>query len=172
MANCNHCNIPENERIFEDGNAIVTLSPKPAGPGHVLVIPKEHFTILEQIPDFIAGHLFSIANKMSTTLFERMRVNGTNVIAQNGIAAGQKIAHFAINVIPRTENDGLGFNWQPVELSEEELATVELQLKEESKSIGDFEKEKKKPIKVEDKQKELVSGSKEDYKLRQLRRLP
>ena len=91
---------------------------------------------------------------MSTTLFERMQVNGTNVIAQNGIAAGQKIAHFAINVIPRTENDGLGFNWQPVELSEEELATVELQLKEESKSIGDFEKEEKKPIKVEDKQKE------------------
>ena len=172
MANCDHCNIPENERIFEDGNAIVTLSPQPAGPGHVLVIPNEHFTILEQVPDFIAGHLFSIANKMSTTLFERMRVNGTNVIAQNGIAAGQKIAHFAINVIPRTENDGLGFNWQPVEVSEEELATVELQLKEESKSIGDFEKEGKKPIKVEDKQKELVSGSKEDYKLRQLRRLP
>ena len=172
MADCDHCNIPENERIFEDETAIVALSSKPASPGHVLVIPKEHFTILEQIPDFIAGHLFSVANKISTTIFERMRVNGTNVIAQNGIAAGQKIAHFALNVIPRTENDGLGFNWPPVEASEEELDTVQLQLKEESKGIGDFEREKKEPIKIEDEKKELISGSEEDYKLRQLRRLP
>ena len=76
MANCDHCNIPENERIFEDGNAIVTLSPQPAGPGHVLVIPKEHFTILEQIPDFIAGHLFSIANKC-----QRHFLNGCRLMA-------------------------------------------------------------------------------------------
>ena len=136
-----------------------------------MVVPKEHFTILEQVPDFITGHLFSIANRISTAIFERMRVQGTNIIAENGIAAGQKIAHFAINVIPRSDNDGLGFNWEPVQTSEDELSTVELQLKEESKDIGDFEKEKKEPIKA-DVSKEVIQSSEEDYKLRQLRRMP
>ena len=171
MADCEYCRIPENERIFEDDKAIVALSPAPCSPGHVLVVPKEHFTILEQVPDFITGHLFSIANRISTAIFERMRVQGTNIIAENGIAAGQKIAHFAISVIPRSDNDGLGFNWEPVQSSEDELSTVELQLKEESKDVGDFEKEKKEPIKA-DVSKEVIQSSEEDYKLRQLRRMP
>ena len=171
MPDCDHCNIPDNEKIFEDDEAIVARSPEPCSPGHVLIVPKEHFTILEQIPDFITGHLFSIANRMSTAIFERMKVHGTNVIAQNGVAAGQKIAHFAINVIPRSENDGLGFNWQPIQISDEDLSTTELQLKEESKKIGDFQKEKKEPIKLDDK-KETIKSNAEDYKLRQLRRIP
>ena len=159
------------EKLFEDDKAAVVPSKNPASRGHVLVMPKEHFTILEQIPDFLAGHLFSIANKASTAIFETLRVNGTNIIIENGIAAGQKIAHFSINVIPRSENDGIGFIWQPIQVSDDEMSSAELQLKEHTKNVGAFQKEEKKVIEVNDRE-EVMPGDEEDYLLRQLRRIP
>ncbi len=159
------------EKLLEDDKAAVVPSRNPASRGHALVIPKEHFTIMEQIPDFLAGHLFSIANRVSTSMFEMLRVHGTNIIIENGIAAGQKIAHFSINVIPRSENDGIGFIWQPMQVSDEELSGIELQLKEHTKNIGVFQKEEKKVMEVNDRE-ELMPADDEDYLLRQLRRLP
>ena len=172
MAKCDYCELAEkSEKIFEDEKAFAVLAQNPASLGHILVISKEHFTILEQVPDFLAGRLFSIANEISTKIFETMRVHGTNLIVQNGLAASQKIPHFAINIIPRAENDGLGFNWQPIQVSDDDMSTVELQLKEETGKIGGFEKSEKKAIEIND-EKKVISSSEDDYLLRQLRRIP
>ncbi len=159
------------EKLFEDEKVAVVPSRNPASRGHALVIPKEHFTIMEQIPDFLAGHLFSIANKVSTSILETLRTHGTNIIIENGIAAGQKIAHFSINVIPRSENDGIGFIWQPMQVSDEELSGIELQLKEHTKNIGVFQKEEKKVMEVSGKE-DVIPANDEDYLLRQMRRIP
>ncbi len=173
MAECDFCSLAEKgEKIYEDDKSVAIASPMPASKGHVLVIPKEHFTILEQIPDFIAGHLFVLANKISTVMFETMRVHGTNVIIENGSAAGQKFAHFSINVIPRSENDGLGFSWTPKKLSDEEMSSAELQLKEHTKNVGGFEKEENKPIMLDETKTTVLPVTENDYLLRQLRRIP
>ncbi|MAG15866.1 hypothetical protein CMO88_02290 [Candidatus Woesearchaeota archaeon] len=170
--NCDYCEIVEKgEKLFEDDKLVVALSPVPASLGHVLVIPKEHFTILEQIPDFIAGHLFNVTNTVSTSVFETLRVHGINIIIENGISAGQRIAHFAINIVPRSENDGLGFNWTPKKFDDEEMSTVELQLKEQTDTIGGFEKEEKKALTVDDAH-ETIPTNEDDYMLKQLNRLP
>ncbi|MBI2664357.1 HIT family protein [Candidatus Woesearchaeota archaeon] len=172
MAKCDYCEIAESgTHIYEDDRVVVALSPEPASLGHVLVLPKDHLTILEQVPDFLAGHLFSVANAVSTSIFETLRVHGTNIIIENGLAAGQKIAHFAINIIPRSENDGMGFNWAPKRLSEDDLSTIELQLKEQTRNIGGFQKNEKKPLTINDEDKTLDS-SEGDYMMRQLDRLP
>ncbi len=163
--------VEKGEKLFEDEKVAVVPSSRPASRGHVLVIPKEHYTILEQIPDFLAGHLFSTANRVSTAIFEMLRVNGTNIIIENGIAAGQRVAHFAINIIPRSENDGLGFVWQPKQIADDEMSAAELQLKEQTRNVGGFQKEEKKAIEVNDKE-EVIPVDDSDYLLRQLRRVP
>ena len=171
MTECDYCKLIETGNvIYDDNKVVVALAPTPASLGHVIIIPKEHFTILEQMPDFIAGHMFSVANKVSTAIFETLRVHGTNIIIENGVSAGQRIAHFAINVIPRSENDGLGFNWMPKHLSDDDMSTAELQLKEHTKNVGVFEPEKK-AIKFDETQ-ETIPSNDEDYTLRQLRRIP
>lgn len=172
MAECDLCEIAEKgEKIFEDGKSFAAMSPEPASRGHAIIAPKEHFTILEQVPDFITGHLFSLANKISTAMFETLRVHGTNIIIENGSAAGQKVAHVSINVIPRSENDGLGFSWTPTTVSDEEMSAAELQLNEETANIGGFRKEETKLIAVE-KEETVIPETEEDYQLRQLRRIP
>ena len=170
MEDCGYCNVSDSEKIFEDDISIIAFHPKPAVPGHLLVIPKQHFTIFEQVPDDVAGHLFSVANNALTAIFEKTRASGTNLIVENGTAAGQKTAHFTINVLPRTENDGLEFDWDTADTTEEQLSSVELRIKNEHENPGDFEA-KKEPIRV-DYKKEIIPDSEEDYKLKQLRRFP
>ena len=172
MVECDFCRFADSEFVvFEDAKVVAVLTQSPANPGHVIVVPREHFTILEQVPDFVAGHLFAVANRISTAMFEVLRSTGTNIIVENGVCAGQKIPHLGINIIPRMENDGLGFAWPPLKLSEDDFSNAEFQLKEAAKNIGGFEKEKPTTINA-DKKTELLSPDEDDYLVRQLRRIP
>ncbi len=167
---CQYCeSIRKGEGVvYSDESAAIMLHRAPAMPGHLIVLPKEHFTILEQTPDAVVKSLSALANKASTLLFQVLGASGTNVIIENGIAAEQQIPHLSINIIPRVDGDGLNFQWQPKKLSDEQMGLAELQLKEQAKSIG-VEAEKKVPIKIE----ETPSTVKKDSCLtRQLRRRP
>ncbi|MFC1752344.1 HIT family protein [Thermoproteota archaeon] len=171
---CPYCQIiwdKEKKKIYEDDKVVAVLEQKPSSQGHVLVMPKEHYPIIEQVPDFLVSHVFAIANKISVALFESLNAQGTNIIVNNGIAAGQESAHFLINVIARREGDGLDFQWQPKQLSEEEMSTIELQIKEQTKSIGEFEGEKAKPIEMDGKAKK-ISGDEDNYMWKRFMKMP
>lgn len=171
---CNVCDLIKGRQglLFEDEQMAIMLAPKPAMAGHVWLVPKQHSAILEQIPDFVIGKLFDKANKVSISVFETLGAEGTNIIVNNGIAAGQTTNHCIVNVLPRRENDGLNFQWQTRQLSEEEMSTIELKLKDECKNIGVFEKEKPKP--KEEKKPEEVKAAQDEinYMLKQLDRIP
>lgn len=162
------------ERVYEDKELIAVVHPKPAVPGHLLVIPKKHYPIIEQIPDYEVSHLFNVANKLSVAVFEASQSQGTNIILQNGIAAGQEIPHVCLHIIPRTEGDGIDFQWKPKQLTQEEMSAVETKLKSAAKEIGIFETEKKKePVKIEKKLKTIKdTEDRENYLIKQLERLP
>jgi len=173
---CLLCQIISNKipsyKIYEDDLTLAVLDVNGANPGHCFVIPKNHYPIMEQVPDEELGHHFSIANKISSAIFDILKVQGTNLFVRNGIPAGQKVAHFMINVIPRGENDGVNLQWKPKQLSEEEISTVELKLKEQIKGKG-VEKQQKTPMVVEEMQKpEPIADEEDDYIMRQLRRIP
>ena len=128
MNECEFCSLmgKEENRVYEDDKSAAVLYPKPAVLGHIIVFAKEHTTIIEQTPDYIVAHLAKIANRISTALFDALKSQGTNIIIANGLAAGQTTPHFAINIIPRLVNDGLSFNWQPRQVKEEAMDTIEL----------------------------------------------
>lgn len=159
------------KKIYEDDTAVAVIDVNGANPGHCFLIPKNHYPILEQVPDAEIGKLFNAANKISGVIFDSLGVQGTNLFVANGIPAGQTVAHFTINIIPRKENDGINLQWQPKQLGEEEMSTIELKLREQTKSIGSFDKEEKKPRIREPKQRAL-SDEEEEYFTRQMRRLP
>ena len=168
---CKICEKIEKEkelRIYEDNEVAAFLEEKPAVPGQILLLTKQHFPILEQLPDKLIGTIFTIANKLSSVLFDSIGCHGTNILINNGIAAGQKHSHFSLNMIPRTENDNIDLEWQPKQLSEEEISTTELKLKEHTASIGIIEQEKEKPIEIE-KKSDSIKG-KDNYLLKHLRR--
>lgn len=159
------------KKVYEDDLVMAVLDVNGANPGHCFIMPKNHYPIIEQVPDSEIGKMFQVSNKISTAIFETLGAQGTNIFVANGIPAGQTVAHFMINVIPRKENDGINLQWQPKQLSEEEMSTVELKLKEQSKNIGNFEKEKKAP-KISAPKPVVLSDEEEEYFSRQIRRIP
>ncbi len=169
----------ESKKIYEDEEVIAILDFNGANPGHSFIIPKEHIPIFEQIPQNLIGRLFNVANKISSSIFETLKVQGTNIFVTNGISAGQKAAHFIINVIPRKENDGINLGWQPKQLNEEEMSTVELKIKEALSNVGVATAVKsQQPAAVKQEKKEQSNEQQEkvseedDYLIRQLRRIP
>jgi histidine triad (HIT) family protein len=172
--NCSVCDQVKEKRglLFEDDDIAIILAPKPAVAGHAWLVPKKHAAILEQVPDPVVGKLLDKANKVSIAVFETLGAQGTNIIISNGVAAGQAENHCAVNVLPRRENDGLDFTWQTKQLSEEEMSTIELKLKDETKNIGAFEQEKPKP-KEAPKPEEIKKAEDEiNYLIEQLKRVP
>lgn len=169
---CQYCDaIAKKERVvFEDDDAAIMLHPSPAMPGHVIALPKQHFTILEQTPDTIVRKLAALANKASTALVNVLGATGTNVIVENGTAAEQQVPHISVNIIPRVDGDGLNFQWNPKKISDEQMSLIELQMKENTKSLG-VEEEKKEPLNIDDAKKaEPVKN--DDYRVKQLKRRP
>ena len=174
MSDCQVCELKKSkDLLYEDKTVFALLHPEPAGIGHIIVAPKKHYQIVEQMPDYEFAHLFDIANKLSSAVFEGIGAQGTNIMIQNGVEAGQGIPHVLLHIIPRRENDGLDFQWPPKQLTEEQISTVELQLKEEAKNIGGFEKSQKtEPIKLDKKREQIKMSDQENYLIKQLRRIP
>lgn len=172
---CIICKILEGQipskKLYEDEDILAILDFNGANPGHCFVIPKQHIPIMEQVPPHLVGRLFNVANKISSAIFETLKVQGTNIFVANGVPAGQKVAHFMINIIPRKENDGINLQWQPRQLSEEEMSTVELKIKEEIGNIGIGETPKVEKPKATEQITEEISGE-DNYLVKQLRRIP
>lgn len=169
---CEICNQIKSRKgiLYQDESLVAMLAPKPAAAGHVYVVPKKHVTILEQVPDKTIGQIFAKANKISMACFDSLGVQGTNLVIQNGIPAGQQHNHCILHIIPRKDKDGLNLAWQPKQLTEEEMSTAEIQIKENTGQVGIFEKEPEKPAEAE-KPKE-IEEKEEDYRTKHLERLP
>ncbi|MEK6857207.1 MAG: HIT domain-containing protein [Nanoarchaeota archaeon] len=96
------------KKVFEDDKVIAVLDINPGNPGHMLVIPKEHYSIMPQIPDSELEHFGMVAKGLSRSAISGLKAQGTTVFIANGVAAGQRAQHFMMHVIPRLEEDGIG----------------------------------------------------------------
>ncbi len=174
MADCNICTAISAKMnvVYEDEKVIALLHPQGAAPGHMLVLPRQHAALLELLPDYVVGALWTKANQLGKCLIDGLGMQGSNLIVQNGLAAGQQHSHAMLHVIPRKENDGMQFLWRPRQIGEEEFSTVELKLKEETKNMGQFEREKPKPIELKPAEKVEQKQGEIDWRIRHLRRIP
>ncbi len=130
---CPFCNIAQgkipSKVIFEDNEIMAVLDINPATKGHAIVFPKEHFETTSQMPDKMAGKIFTLANKISKKAIDAVKAEGTNIIASNGAIAGQNLGHAMIHVIPRFKDDGLSFLWQGKRADEKELEKLQKDMK-------------------------------------------
>jgi histidine triad (HIT) family protein len=175
---CEYCDIIDGARsawkLYEDDKVIAVLSESPATFGHILAMPKHHHQIIEQVPDYIISHLFGIVNKILIAAFEALGAHGTNILINNGPPAGQTSSHFLVHIVPRRENDSINLQWQPKSFSQDQLSTIELELNEFTKNIGDFEKEKPKPINLDEETppSDHLESEETSYQVRHLTRIP
>ena len=126
--NCIFCKIAGGEipsaTLYEDEDFRVFLDLGPASKGHALIVPKEHYANLYEIPDEIASKAIILAKKMITKLTDILRCDGYNIVQNNGEAAGQTVLHFHIHLIPRYKDDEVGLGWKMGTLSDEDREEI------------------------------------------------
>ena len=91
---------------FEDADVVAFLDIQPVNAGHVLVVPRDHYESLEDIPHALAMHLFEVAMELAPVVKQVGGADGLNVVVNSGAAAGQDVFHYHVHVIPRRGGDG------------------------------------------------------------------
>ena len=103
--------------------------PTPPARGHTLVIPKEPYEHLDDMPAEIASDVFGVVHELTPVIENAVDADATTVGMNNGEAAGQEVPHAHAHIIPRFDGDGGGpihaVSPNRPELSEEELNEIE-----------------------------------------------
>ena len=125
---CIFCKIANGEipsrTLYEDGDYRVILDLGPATRGHCLVLPKEHYANIYEIPADKAAGAMRIGQQMAVRMRDRLHTDGVNLVQNNGEAAGQTVPHFHLHIIPRYQGDGQNILWKPGKASDEELDAI------------------------------------------------
>ncbi len=125
---CIFCRIAAGEipskTLYEDDEFRVILDLGPATKGHALILPKNHYRNLFELPKEQAEKAIVLAKKMALRMQEKLHCDGLNLVQNNGETAGQTVFHFHIHLIPRYEGDGQVIGWKPGKSEDAELEAV------------------------------------------------
>lgn len=121
MKDCIFCKIIEGElpsrTYYEDELVKIIMNINPATDGHLLVLPKKHYTNMFDLDEKIFTHSVKLVKeKIYKDLKERLHCDGLT-LAQNN-EYGQEIKHYHIHLIPRYENDNADFNYDKTRISD------------------------------------------------------
>lgn len=126
--NCIFCKIAAGEipskTLYEDDNFRVILDLNPATRGHGLILPKNHYANLYELPEETAGEVMKLAKKMAQIMTDKLKCDGFNLVQNNGEQAGQTVFHFHMHLIPRYKDDGQVLGWKEQSTTQEELEEV------------------------------------------------
>ena len=106
--NCIFCKIAAGEipskTLYEDEQFRVILDLGPAAKGHALILPKEHYANIYEIPDEVAASAMKLAKKMAISMTEKLGCDGFNLVQNNNEVAGQTVFHFHLHLISLYHN--------------------------------------------------------------------
>lgn len=109
---CVFCAIAAGEipcfKVYEDEQFLAYLDINPFSHGHVLVIPKEHYPSLLEIPEELLAALMLRVKKIAAHLKAALPCDGFNILQNNGECAGQSVHHIHFHIIPRFTDETAG----------------------------------------------------------------
>ena len=124
---CIFCKIASKEIpakiLVETESCVGFLDAFPLAKGHALIIPKNHYEKIQDLPADVNNEIFSTVHKLISRVDS---LTGATLVAiHNGKDSGQEIPHVHVHLIPRSKDDSAGavhsmFSKTP-ELSESEI---------------------------------------------------
>lgn len=103
---CLFCNPPKTlDLLTESATAYAMFDGYPISKGHTLVIPKRHIANYFDLPFKEQTACWLMANKVREILSKEFACDGFNVGMNIDKAAGQKMKHASIHIIPRYRGD-------------------------------------------------------------------
>jgi histidine triad (HIT) family protein len=155
-------------KVYEDEHVVAVLDINPANPGHILLITKEHYVVMPQIPDDVVAHIGMVTKGLSHALLRALKAQGTTIFVANGVTAGQRAQHFMLHIIPRMEQDGITIDYPEHDISDADYKKVLDALRAGIvKSLGQIEgleEESEKAEEMQEEAEEKVAEKEEEKK--------
>lgn len=96
--------------VLADDLLVAFLDARPVFKGHVLVVPRQHYVALADLPGELLAPYFAAVQLVSARLPDALGAQGSFVAINNVVS--QSVPHLHTHVVPRTKGDGLrGFFW-------------------------------------------------------------
>ncbi len=112
---CIFCRIAAGEipaaKVLEDEFALAFMDVGPLAEGHVLLIPREHYVTVDEMPADLAGAVLGHVPALARAVRRATGCEGLNVLQNNGRVAHQVVPHVHFHLIPRNPGDEFHFNW-------------------------------------------------------------
>lgn len=107
--NCIFCRIIGGEEmvslVHEDDLTLAFMDIQPMSKGHVLVVSRDHYPTLFDLPDAVAERCLTVARQIGEGLRHATGAAAVNLFSANGSAGGQDVPHFHLHLIPVREGE-------------------------------------------------------------------
>lgn len=104
MDDCIFCKIIKGEipsyKVYEDENVYAFLDILPLSKGHTLVLPKQHYKDIQDIPEELLYKVSKVSKLMVSRIQKKFSPLGFLICQNNGESAGQTIAHYHLHIKP------------------------------------------------------------------------
>ncbi|HEM2809805.1 TPA: HIT family protein [Streptococcus suis] len=114
---CIFCHqLNENDILYQTEHFKVVWDIDPVQTGHLLIISKEHYDTLSQIPSAVRYELSDLEVLLTDKLCQTLAIDGVTIACNDRLFdAG---THFHVHLIPRLQEDGF---WDQMSLAQVQL---------------------------------------------------
>ncbi len=99
-------------KVYEDEHICAFLDINPLAHGHTLVIPRQKWTRLDELPDDVSAALGRALPRLARAVMRASGAHAYNILCNNGASAGQVVPHVHFHIIPKHDDGtGLPHHW-------------------------------------------------------------
>ena len=98
--------------FYKDDLVFAMVNSKFVGnnPGHIIIVPLEHYENIYDIPNEVSHRISDVAQQIALAIKETRKCGGIPTLQNNEPAGGQHAFHYHFHIFPRFSNDGLHEN--------------------------------------------------------------
>ncbi|MBY0328579.1 HIT family protein [Patescibacteria group bacterium] len=105
-------------KVYEDEQCLAFFDANPVTKGHTLLIPKEHFVWVQEVPDELLSYLFLKTKPLIHAMKKSLGCDYVKILVE-----GIGVAHFHIHLIPAKFNEILA-HWNHTTYEEGEAVVL------------------------------------------------
>ena len=111
MCECVFCHKEQivTDFVYEDELVMAFMDMDPINEGHVLLVPKEHYLDVDELPDDVLFRLMQVSKKIVSALKMIYQPDGYSIM-QNG-GKFNDVGHYHLHIFPRYQEDGFGWTY-------------------------------------------------------------
>ena len=115
MNNCIFCKIVEGKakswKVYENESVYAFLDIHPVNEYHTLVIPKNHYESIFDIPENELKEVMAVVKKLVTLFNSKLGIRNVQIINSSGPEAQQDVFHVHFHIVPRKKGDNQDIKW-------------------------------------------------------------